>query len=75
MSNPKTKQFVEIARAPASCERRLVFSEVEPGRFKIVPITCSIAELKGMFGKANRAVSPNQMNEAISRAGRGDGLS
>lgn len=48
---------------------RVEFVEVEPGRFEIVPATRSVKELKGMFGKASRSVSIEEMNRAIAKRG------
>lgn len=48
---------------------RLEFIEVEPGRFEIVAVTRSISELKGMFGKPRKAVSIEDMNQAIATRG------
>ncbi len=50
---------------------RVEFVEIEPGRFEIVPATRSVRDLKGMFGKPDRRVSIEEMNEAIARAGSG----
>lgn len=48
---------------------RVEFVEVEPGRFEIVPATRSVKDLKGMFGKASRSVSIEDMNRAIAKRG------
>jgi AbrB family looped-hinge helix DNA binding protein len=48
---------------------RVEFVEVEPGRFEIVPATRSVKDLKGMFGKASRSVSIEEMNRAIAKRG------
>lgn len=48
---------------------RVEFVEVEPGRFEIIPATRSVAALKGMFGKARRIVSTEEMNAAITKRG------
>jgi antitoxin PrlF len=48
---------------------RVEFVEVEPGRFEIVPSTRSVKEIKGMFGKASRIVSVEEMNLAIAKRG------
>jgi AbrB family looped-hinge helix DNA binding protein len=48
---------------------RVEFVEVAPGRFEIVAATRSVTSLKGMFGKARKAVSIENMNRAISRRG------
>jgi antitoxin PrlF len=48
---------------------RVEFVEVEPGRFEVVAATHSVTELKGMFGKANKSVSIEDMNRAIAARG------
>ncbi len=48
---------------------RVEFVQVEPGRFEVIAATRSVGELKGMFGKAKRAVSIKEMNEAIAARG------
>ena len=48
---------------------RVEFIEVEPGRFELVPATRSVKDLKGMFGKASRIVSVQEMNHAIAKRG------
>jgi AbrB family looped-hinge helix DNA binding protein len=48
---------------------RVEFVEVEPGRYEFVAATRSVTELKGMFGKAKRIVSIEEMNRAISTQG------
>jgi antitoxin PrlF len=45
---------------------RIEFIELEKGRFAIVPVTRSIQELKGVLRKPARAVSIEDMNEAIA---------
>jgi antitoxin PrlF len=45
---------------------RVEFVQVEPGRYEVVAATRSVRELKGMFGKARRRVSIDEMNEAIA---------
>lgn len=45
---------------------RVEFVEVERGRFEIVPATCSVTVLKGMFGKPKRTVSIDEMNAAVA---------
>jgi antitoxin PrlF len=44
---------------------------VAPGRFEIVAATRSVTALKGMFGKARKTVSIDDMNRAIARRGSG----
>lgn len=48
---------------------RVEFFEVEPGRFEVVAATRSITELKGMFGKAGKKVSIEEMNRTIAARG------
>jgi antitoxin PrlF len=53
---------------------RVEFVQVEPGRFEILAATRSVRELKGMFGKAARAVSIEEMNRTIAERGAAAGL-
>jgi antitoxin PrlF len=48
---------------------RVEFVEVAPGRFEMVAATQSVAVLKGMFGRAKKAVTIDEMNQAIARRG------
>ncbi len=48
---------------------RVEFVEIEAGRYEFVAATRSVTELKGMFGKAKRAVSIEDMNRAIATQG------
>lgn len=48
---------------------RVEFVEVETGRYEFVAATRSVTELKGMFGKAKRVVSIEEMNRAIATQG------
>ena len=48
---------------------RVEFVEVQPGRFEVVAATGSVRQLKGMFGKAARSVSVEDMNRAIAARG------
>ena len=48
---------------------RVEFVEVDPGRFEVVAATHSVTELKGMFGKATKRVSIEDMNKAIAARG------
>lgn len=48
---------------------RVEFVEVAPGRYEFVAATRSVTELKGMFGKAKRAVSIEEMNRVIATQG------
>ena len=45
------------------------FVEIEPGKYEFAAATRSITELKGMFGKAKRAISIEEMNRAIAAQG------
>ena len=48
---------------------RVEFIEIEPGRYEFLAATHSVTALKGMFGKANKVVSIDEMNSAIAQAG------
>lgn len=48
---------------------RVEFVEVAPGRYEFVAATQAVTELKGMFGKAKRTVSIEEMNQAIAKQG------
>ncbi len=48
---------------------RVEFVEVDPGRFEFFAATRSVKELKGMFGKAAKRVSIEDMNQAIATRG------
>ena len=48
---------------------RVEFVEVEPGRFEFIAATRSVTDLKGMFGKAKKIVSIDDMNAAITARG------
>lgn len=48
---------------------RVEFVQVEPGKFLFMVANRSVTELKGMFGKAVRAVSIEDMNRAIAARG------
>lgn len=48
---------------------RVEFVEIEPGRFEFIAATRSVTELKGMFGKAKKIVSIEDMNATIAQAG------
>ena len=54
---------------------RVEFVQIEPGRFEIVAATRSVRELKGMFGKATRTVSIEEMNRTIAERGAAAGSS
>jgi antitoxin PrlF len=45
---------------------RIEFIEVEKGRFVIVPVTCSVQELKGLIPKPKKPVSIEEMNGTIA---------
>jgi AbrB family looped-hinge helix DNA binding protein len=53
---------------------RVEFVQIEPGRFEILAATRSVRELKGMFGKAARAVSIEEMNRTVAERGAAAGL-
>ena len=53
---------------------RVEFVQIEPGRFEVVAATRSVRELKGLFGKASRTVSIEEMNRAIAERGAAAGL-
>ena len=53
---------------------RVEFVQIEPGRFELVAATRSVRELKGMFGKATRTVSIDEMNRAIAERGAQAGI-
>ena len=48
---------------------RVEFVEIGPGKYEFVAATRSVTELKGMFGKAIRTVSIEEMNRAIAAQG------
>jgi AbrB family looped-hinge helix DNA binding protein len=48
---------------------RVEFVEVEPGRYEFIAATRSVTELKGMFGKARKKVSLEEMQAAIAARG------
>lgn len=45
------------------------FVPIAPGRYEFVAVTREVTELKGMFGKARKAVSIEAMNAAIATRG------
>ena len=47
---------------------RVEFVETAPGRYEFIAATRPIAALKGMFGKAHKTVSIEQLNAAIAAA-------
>jgi AbrB family looped-hinge helix DNA binding protein len=48
---------------------RVEFIQIAPGRYEFVAANRSVTELKGMFGKAARKVSIEEMNAAIAQRG------
>ena len=48
---------------------RVEFIEIAPGRYEFIAATRSVTALKGMFGKARKTVSIEEMNAAIARRG------
>lgn len=48
---------------------RVEFVQIEPGQFLFVAANRSVTDLKGMFGKATRTVSIEEMNRAIAARG------
>lgn len=48
---------------------RVEFIQIAPGRYEFVAATQSVTELKGMFGKPAKAVSIEDMNQAIAKRG------
>jgi len=48
---------------------RVEFVQIEPGQFMFVAANRSVTELKGMFGKAAKTVSIEEMNRAIAARG------
>lgn len=45
---------------------RVEFVQIEAGRFELIAATRSVRELKGLFGKAARTVSIEEMNRTIA---------
>jgi antitoxin PrlF len=48
---------------------RVEFVEIAAGRYEVIAATNSVTALKGMFGKARRSVSIEEMNATIARRG------
>ena len=48
---------------------RVEFVQLEPGQYLFVAANRSVTELKGMFGKAKKAVSVDEMNQVIAARG------
>ena len=53
---------------------RVEFVQIEPGRYEVVAATRSVRELKGLFGKAKRTVSIEEMNRTIAERAASAGL-
>jgi AbrB family looped-hinge helix DNA binding protein len=54
---------------------RVEFVQIEAGRYEVVAATRSVRELKGLFGKAQRTVSVEEMNRTIAERAASAGLS
>lgn len=52
---------------------RVEFVEVAPGRYEFIAATRPVTELKGMFGKAAKRVSIEEMNAVIAARGAAGG--
>ncbi len=48
---------------------RVEFVELEPGQYLLIAANRSVTELKGMFGKASKVVSIDEMSQAIASRG------
>ena len=48
---------------------RVEFVEITPGRYEFFAATQSVTALKGMFGKASKSVSIEEMNATIAARG------
>jgi AbrB family looped-hinge helix DNA binding protein len=48
---------------------RVEFVQIAPGRYEVMAATQSVSQLKGMFGKASKVVSLDEMNQAIAMRG------
>jgi AbrB family looped-hinge helix DNA binding protein len=49
---------------------RISFEEIAPGKYGFVPVRGRpVSALKGMFGRAKKAVSIGEMNAAIAKRG------
>lgn len=48
---------------------RVEFIQIAPGRYEFMAATQNVTDLKGMFGKAAKSVSIDDMNKAISKRG------
>lgn len=49
---------------------RIDFVETEKGRFDLVPITGSVRELKGLFGKRTKVIPIEEMSPLSNRSRR-----
>jgi AbrB family looped-hinge helix DNA binding protein len=54
---------------------RVEFVQIEAGRYEVVAATRSVRELKGLFGKAQRTVSIEEMNRTVAERTAAAGLS
>ena len=45
---------------------RVEFVPIAPGWYEFIAVTREVTELKGMFGKASKAISVETMNAAIA---------
>jgi AbrB family looped-hinge helix DNA binding protein len=54
---------------------RVEFVQIEAGRYEVVAATRSVRELKGLFGKAQRTVSIDEMNRTVAERAASAGLS
>jgi AbrB family looped-hinge helix DNA binding protein len=52
---------------------RVEFVEIGPGRYEFIAATRPVTALKGMFGKAVRTVSLDDMNAAVAKMARRGG--
>jgi AbrB family looped-hinge helix DNA binding protein len=48
---------------------RVEFVEIAPGRYEFIAATRPVTALKGMFGRARKSVSIEEMNAVIARRG------
>jgi len=53
---------------------RVEFVQIEAGRYEVVAATRSVRELKGLFGKAKRTVSIEEMNRTVAERAASAGL-
>jgi len=52
---------------------RVEFVQLEPGQYLFIAANRSVTELKGMFGKARKVVSIDEMNRVIKSRGASAG--